>query len=129
MTAITPKMLRSKGACPTQLRIFKERWPEGAEVTLKNCQEAARLGLNFDWAAQSLLSAPARKAYREAIAPAEKAYREAIAPALKAYREAIAPAWKTYKAATAPAWKTYNEGIAPAFYAAWLIDHPVGVEE
>ena len=53
---ITARLLRSKGACPDQVAIFVKEWPEGAEVTLPNCLRAAELGLDFDWAADNLLS-------------------------------------------------------------------------
>ena len=143
---ITKEFLESKGACREQLEILFTEFPNGGEVTLGNCLRAAALNIDFDWAADKLLSTTARKAYYEAIAPtwkvydevmatARKAYLEAKAPSQKAYDEAIAPerkaylearatAWKVYKEATAPAWKVYKEATAPAFYQSWLVDHP-----
>ena len=58
---------------------------------------------------RQLLTAPAQKAYNEAIAPANKAYDEAIAPANKAYYEARATAQKAYNEARATALKAYYE--------------------
>ena len=76
---ITQKFLRSKGACREQLDILFAEFPNGGEVTLENCLRAAVLSIDFNWAANRLLSAPAEKAYREARAPAWKAYQEATA--------------------------------------------------
>ena len=92
------------------MRIAVQEWLDGGDVTLANCRRAATLGIDLDCAANHLLSAPARKAYNEAMAPARKAYEEAMAPAWKAYEEAMARAWKAY-----------NEARAPAFYAAWKL--------
>ncbi len=62
-------------------------------------------------------SAPALKAWNEAVASADKAYNEAVAPALKAYDEAVAPARKAYSEAVAPARKAFDEAVAPALKA------------
>ena len=70
MTTITAELLRSKGACDEQVRKFASRWPKGGKVTLNACLEAATLGLNFDWAAQNLLSPTPLKAYDAAMAEA-----------------------------------------------------------
>ena len=78
---ITREFLKSKDACQKQLEILFAEFPNGGEVTLENCLRAASLDIDFDWAAKNLLSAPALKAYEEAMAPAWKAYEEAKAPA------------------------------------------------
>ena len=78
---ITPQLLASNGACQDQVDKFALRWPKGGEVTLENCIEASRLGLNLAWAAENLLTAPALQAYEEATATAWKAYQEATATA------------------------------------------------
>ena len=143
---ITKEFLESKGACREQLEILFTEFPNGGEVTLGNCLRAAALNIDFDWAADKLLSTTARKAYYEAIAPTWKVYKEAMvlawevckeatAPTLKVYKEATAPAWKVYKEATAPALKVYKEAMVLAlkvykeamvlaFYQSWLVDHP-----
>jgi hypothetical protein len=63
---------------------------------------------------RSLLSAPAQKAYDEAVAQAWKAYYAAVAQAQKAYYAAVAQAGKAYYAAVAPAQKAYDEVVAQA---------------
>ena len=68
----------------------------------------------IDNALLDLLSAPAQKAYDEAIATAQKAYNEAIVTALKAYDEARVTALKAYNEATATAQKAYNEARVTA---------------
>lgn len=121
---ITARLLASKGACPDQVKLFRRTFPKGADVTVKNALKAVSAGLDLNWAACNLLSAPAWKAYLKATAPAWKAYKEATAPALEAYEEATATALEACKEATATDWKAYEEARAPAFVSAWLIDHP-----
>ena len=77
---ITAQLLRDANACEEQVAIFATQWPDGDEVTLANCRKAAKLGLDFDWAARHLLSAPAWVAYKEATAPALAACEKARAP-------------------------------------------------
>ena len=110
---ITYRELKNAGACADQLAEFKRRYGKSIEVTEEACAEVAQV-FDWDWAAYHLLTEPARKAYRDAIAPARKAYDDAIAPARKAYDDAIAPAQKAYNDAIAPAQKAYNDAIAPA---------------
>ena len=90
---ITAAMLREKNACADQVKIFESEWPNGANVTLKNCRRAFELGLSLDWAAENLLSAPARATYQSARATAEATYQSAIAPAEATYQSAIATAF------------------------------------
>jgi hypothetical protein len=112
---ITADMLREKQACADQLRVFEERFPNGAEVSEALARELA-LVFDWEWAAKALLSPSASKAYNEATALAWEAYNEATAPASKAYNEATALAWEAYNEAkaTAPASKAYNEALALA---------------
>ena len=78
---ITAQLLNSKGACREQVEIFIKAWPQGGPVTIENCLSAIRLGLDLDWSARKLLSAPAWTAYEEATATAWTAYLEAKATA------------------------------------------------
>lgn len=89
---LTLATLREKGACEEQVAIFRKLFCARMEVTEARCVEHAGV-FSWEWAAEKLLSAPALKAYDEAVAPALKAYREAIALADNAYREAVALAW------------------------------------
>ena len=136
---ITREYLEKLGACEEQLDLLFKEFPDGGEVTLEKCLRAAELGISLDWAAETLLSARARKAYEEAHVLAWKAYEEVRAPAWEAYREVQAPAWKAYNKAQArakkvyheaqaPAKKAYEEVLARAFFAAWQIDFPADQE-
>ena len=111
---ITLKMLTDNDACASQVRLFKRRYGKSVRVTQKGCLAVAQV-FSWGWAGRYLLSAPASKAYNEAIAAASKAYDEARAQASKAYDEAVAPARKAYDEAVAPARKAYNEAQALAF--------------
>ena len=113
---ITAAMLREKNACAEQVKIFESEWPNGANVTLKNCRRAFELGLSLDWAVENLLSATAWATYQSAIAPARATYEAAIAPARATYQAARATAWATYDAAIAPAEAPYQAARATAFY-------------
>ena len=71
---ITVKQLIKLNACADQVKVFKKVFGASATVTLANCLKAGKAGLDFDWAAQNLLPAPAREAYEKVTAPAWKAY-------------------------------------------------------
>ena len=66
---LTAKLLESKGACPNQVALFRERFGESVQVTEELCV-AVDTEFNWDWAATNLLSARAQKAYSEATARA-----------------------------------------------------------
>ena len=89
---VTKEILVKAKACPRQVEIFTQEWPDGAVVNLKNARRAVELGLDLWWCVNNLMKLPARKAYDEAVESARKAYDEAIAPAQKALAEAIAQA-------------------------------------
>lgn len=52
MKIITNKML--KGACPSQRRLFRKVFPDGAPVTLAAARKAEKAGLAVTWAAYLL---------------------------------------------------------------------------
>jgi len=81
---ITMGMLLQADACNSQIAIFAEEWPEGGEVTLATCQRAEQLGLDLDWAAESLLKAPAWAEYKKVKAAALAEYEKVKAPAFVA---------------------------------------------
>ncbi len=66
---INAARLRALGACSAQVEMFISLFDEkDVEPTLALCVEHASV---FDWSwARCLLSAPARRAYDEAMAPA-----------------------------------------------------------
>src|SRR5258708_10140837 len=69
------------GAGPDKLAIVRQEWPAGIPLTKQAAQRAIQLGLSLDWAAKTLLTAPALAAYEKARAPALDAYEKARAPA------------------------------------------------
>jgi len=115
---ITLTQLYTAHARSDQVLLFKHFFGGEVEVTREFAlQYASRF--DFEWAAKTLLSALARKMYREATASVWKAYDEASKPAWKAYMKTTAPAWTTYRKATASARKEYEEAIAIAFVNAY----------
>ena len=125
---ITLSLLKSKGACDDQVRLFRTHFGEGpAPLDDATALRMASV-FYFDWAAWNLLSPEGWKAYEdaralllktyeEARAPLWKTYEDAAAPLLKTYQEATAPLWKAYEVATAPLLKAYEEAKALAFVA------------
>jgi hypothetical protein len=75
---ISYQLLLDNDACYSQLRLFREIFPEGIEVTKEACVLVADK-FDWDWAASFSLSKEDRKAYEAAIGPAKKAYHEAMA--------------------------------------------------
>ena len=58
---ITAQLLRDKEACRSDIRAFREQWPNGCNVTRKNCQIAfKKLEMNVGWAIGALLPREAR---------------------------------------------------------------------
>ena len=55
---ITFQSLRRRGACFSQRQRFKEEFPKGVAITLKNCKQAYAAGLNLIWLAKCLFDAP-----------------------------------------------------------------------
>ena len=113
---VTAKQLRAKDACPDQVLIFEKEWPNGVEISQEVLQRAVEVHLDLDWFAFTFLPAPAREAYKKAIAPAWAAYIKATATAWAAYDKATAR--EAYKKATATAEEVLDKAIAPALYQA-----------
>ena len=57
-TFYTAQMLKEEGADCSQVDIFKNEWPDGAELTEANLLRAAELQLSLGWWAQHFLPAP-----------------------------------------------------------------------
>ena len=114
---ITARLLRSKDACEDQVHIFATQWPNGGVVTLANCRQAMKLGLDLDWAAAHLLSTAASEAYVEAKVRGWNAREKAMGRAgtVKATVKAMAAYVKALAA--------YNETKSAAFFRAWKMYH------
>jgi hypothetical protein len=122
---------RLKGACWEQMALVQAEWPEGIPLTKKAAVRAAELGLDFDWAARTLLPAPAWAEYEKVVAAAlaeyEKVvaaawaeYEKVVAPALAEYEKVVAAAWAEYKKVQAAAWAEYKKVRAAALLALLL---------
>jgi len=53
---VTVKQLERLGACEEQLNLVAMHWGKSVEVTPETCAEAAALGLDVEWAAETLLT-------------------------------------------------------------------------
>ena len=113
--AVSAALLRKLGACKDQIAVFRVTFGDGdTPITPEMITRAYCAGLDLDWAAEYLLTAPAWKAYKAAMAQAWEAYEAAKAPAREAYEAAMAQTWKAYEAATAQAQEAYEAATAPA---------------
>src|SRR3990167_5315207 len=110
MKYITLQQIKRHNPCASEFRKVKRFFGKRKRivVTVRRAVAVADQ-FNFDWLAEKLLSAPARRAYADAAVPARRAYAEAMAPARKAYADARASARKAYDDATAAAWKAYAD--------------------
>jgi len=88
---ITKEMLQSHGACADQLDNFSAMFPDGAEVTVENCEAVSS---EFDWSCTAALlpCASARAEYDRASASARAEYDRASASAFDEYARACASA-------------------------------------
>ncbi len=77
---ITKYLLTKHRACRRQVKKFAALFPDGVEPTRELCLAHAT-SFDWNWAAKELLSYSTWRAYDEDTAPARKAYDEAIAPA------------------------------------------------
>ncbi len=75
---ITAKKLKAKGACEDDIKAFEKQWPDGCNVTRKNCEIAfEKLYMHVPWAARNLLSPKAFAEYEKMSDQRAKACVEA----------------------------------------------------
>ena len=115
---ITKQMLLDKKACSNQVKLFVSLFGEEAKVTKANVLKAYEAEIDFNLAANNLLSPSQLKAYKAIQQPAWEAYKAIEQPALKAYEAIEQQAWEAYKAIEQPAWEAYKKQCALAFYEA-----------
>jgi hypothetical protein len=108
---LTYEMLLAKKVCEEQADKFRDLFPYGVVLTEALCVSHAN-DFDFNCAANNLLRARARKAYKEAYARVWEPYQEACVRAKESCEKAIAPARQAFQ-----------EAIAAAFFAAWQADH------
>jgi hypothetical protein len=121
---ITLAQLENANVCSVYTEKFRELFGNSTEVTVELCVRHAQ-DFDWNWAADNLLTATARRAYDDAtatalkahddaMATARRAYEDAMATALEAYEDAMATALEAYEGATAPASRAYEGATAPA---------------
>ena len=117
---ITKRMLQAKGACPNQVAVFAKEWPRGATVTLKNCERAAKLGLNVHWVSKNLLPKKLDDAYlvqRKALYDAYETQRKPLYDAYEAQRKSFYDAYVTQRQSFYAAYVTQRQSLYDAYEA------------
>jgi hypothetical protein len=126
----TVDILESKKACLSQVKLFKEHFPNGSPLTVESALSVASI-FDWDWAAHRLLSAKGVMTYKEQAAPILNMYLDQTASLLKTYRSQIASLLKTSVDQVATLlettvdqmdhiYKTYKYGIAPIFASIYI---------
>ena len=116
---ITLRILKAKGACKSQCKLFATLFPKGVEVTEALCIKHAD-DFNWDWGARHLLRASALAEYERATAPASAEYQRAKASAWDEYKRVDAPAWAEYEHVKASALAEYKRAKASVFAKIYL---------
>ena len=89
--------------CKAQLDLFKELFPDGAEITLENCRRAMDGGMNVTWLLRNCLPPPAWEAYEAARVRAWMALQKATVPTGAVYVSVRDQGWIAYEEAKAQA--------------------------
>src|SRR5574340_188112 len=121
---ITKQMLLDKEACSNQVELFVSLFGEEVKVTKANCLKAWKVGIDFNWAANNLLSPSQLEAYKAIEQPSLKAYGAIERSALKAYKAIEQPALEAYEAIKQPALEAYEAIKQPALKAYEAIKQP-----
>ena len=95
--------LVARGACINQRDLFRNRWGDSVEVTVALCQSVADQ-VDWAWAGEHLLTAPAWAEYDRVTAPARAEYERVTADARAEYERVTADARAEYARVTADAW-------------------------
>ena len=128
MITITRDMISK--ACPAQIKIFSEIFPDGAIPSEENAIKAAKAGLNINWAAQNLLSSDKYKDYlakRKSLYKDYEAKRESLDEDHWAKRKLLdddyyaklKPLWDDYRAKLKPLDEDYEVKRALLFVEIW----------
>ena len=86
---ITTELLLKLNACKSQVTLFKELFPNGAEVNRENLAEAKDAKLDINWLFQAALSKPRLEAYENACKHHLEAYENARKPHRETYENAL----------------------------------------
>lgn len=122
------------GACSDQVRLFRRLYPDGVDISVEACLAVADQ-FDWEWAAEYLLSQPARAEYDRAQQAAWAAYQRARhaawwaeyeKPAFAEYKRVERPAraeqaaLAEYQRVRRAAWAEYERGCARGFAEAAL---------
>ena len=122
---LTAARLKELGACEDQVRLFTATFGRSVVVTEALAVEYAA-AFSWSWAAQRLLTAPARAKYdrvtapawaecERATAPAHAEYNRVEAAAQAEYNRVAEAAWAEFKRVRAAAWAECNRVTAAAW--------------
>jgi len=106
---ITSSLLRRKGACPAQIRLFIDLGGDDLEITEALCLAHARR-FNWTWAAYRLLREEARETYVAGLRQAKSSYLR------RGWRWCLA-FWDPYGIVTE---RHLARARASAFFRAWV---------
>jgi hypothetical protein len=113
--------LKKLKACDSHVEIFFDTFGQTAELTLENCIKGVKVGLDLDWFAHKVFTAPALEQYRTFKATALEQYETVKATALEQYETVKAPAWEQYETVKATALEQYETVKATAFFEIYLV--------
>ena len=105
---ITVALLRSKGACEDQVDTFRSLFGDAAPLTVEAAVENAA-SFDWNWAADRLLSAPARVEYRKVHDAARAEYEKVRDADWAEYEKVRDAAWAEYRKVSAPARAEYEK--------------------
>lgn len=109
MKILSLQTLIDKGACLSQVELFREKFGESVEVTESLANQVVH-EFDFDWAARHLLSTPTYKEYKKLCAPAYEEYKKMRDLVYKEYKTVCGLAYEEYKKVCAIAFaKLYNK--------------------
>jgi hypothetical protein len=108
----TVDILESNKACLSQIKLFKEHFPNGSPLTVESAISVASV-FDWEWAAHNLLSASGLKTYEDQRASLWKTYEDQRASLYKTYRDQVASLYKTYRDQRASLDKTYEDQRVP----------------
>ncbi len=116
---ITAELLRDKGACTFDIKRFEKQWPDGCNVTRKNCEIAfGPLGMDVNWAAGGLLSPEAYYEYEKTRNQAYHEYQDVRDKAWTKYLTGRNAKYSKFHKVRARAYAEYHKVCIEAFYQA-----------
>lgn len=107
------KLIQAR-ACQEQVDLFRETFPDGAEVSVDTAVSVAEI-FDWDFAAMHFLSIEGTKVYNKAEAPFWETYYKTVAPLWETCLDVDAPCLESYNEARDLLWRTYKRACARVF--------------